>query len=62
MTKCILSRVPLQGYTLVTGKEAIESLRAMGFKYLYVNDEGRVRSLDKNNTEFDGYYVYRKDK
>lgn len=62
MTKCILSRVPLQGYTLVTGKEAIESLRAMGFKYLYVNDEGRVRSLDKNNTEFDGYYVYQKDK
>lgn len=62
MTKCILSRVPLQGYTLVTGKEAIESLRAMGFKYLYVNDEGRVRSLDKNNTEFDGYYVYRKNR
>lgn len=62
MTSCILSRVPLRGYTLITGKEAIESLRAMGFKYLYVNDEGRVRSLDKNNTEFDGYYVYQKDK
>lgn len=61
MTKCILSRVPLQGYTLVTGKEAIESLRAMGFKYLYVGDKGRVHSLGKN-TEFDGYYVYQKDK
>ena len=62
MTTCILSRVPLRGYTLITGKEAIASLRAMGFKYLYVNDEGRVRSLGKTNTEFDGYYVYRKDK
>ena len=62
MTSCILSRVPLRGYTLITSKEAIESLRAMGFKYLYVNDEGRVRSLDKNNTEFDGYYVYRKNR
>lgn len=62
MTTCILSQVPLRGYTLITGKEAIASLRAMGFKYLYVNDEGRVRSLRKTNIKLDGYYVYRKDK
>lgn len=58
--KYFVSRVPLSNYQLVTGQEAVEKLREQGLKFIHVDDDGRIRALNKANSYLNGFYVYKK--
>ena len=60
--KIFISRLPLVGsqYTLVTGTDAVNQLREQGLKFIYVDDNGRIKALSPNNKYLDGFYVYKK--
>lgn len=59
--KCLLSRVKLEGHEVITGMDAVRQLSDMGIRCVYVDDEGRIRSLNKATRSIDGYYVYKKE-
>lgn len=56
----ILSAIRLSGpYEKLEGKEAIEAAEKMGLKFIHVDDEGRLYSLNAANTTVNGMFVYK---